>query len=147
MADTKDERKLKLLDEFNITRTSLDDSIPDQIGYQKVDALTVIERKLIPLLPSAKKSDQGVLRVDVYDFNNFTVTSYSLHVGLEDQRLSERTRDFSDVQGKQSIRDAHRALVELGGSPPPLDEIMGYIMELEKNVSISTPLKLKTKPA
>jgi hypothetical protein len=144
VAEKNDERKLTLLGEFNINRTSLDSSIANQLGYQKVDALTVLERKLIPLLPSPTKSDHGIVRTDVYDFNNFTVTSYTLHIVGDEQSLSETSRDFSAVEGKQSIRDAHRALCDLGGTPPSLDEIMGYIIELRKDVTIAPPLRLKS---
>jgi hypothetical protein len=146
MAGTGDARELTLLEAFDIAATDVEEGAMEQVGYEKVDDLTVLERKVIPLITSSKVSDQIMIRVDVYDFNSYTVSSYDVRAGHSDaEALQVRSRNFSEIEGKQCIRDAHRALTELKGSPPPLDEIMNYIMELKNDVSVSTPLKLKTR--
>ena len=142
MTDKSDNRKLTLAKPFNAAGTSLERTISEQIGYVKVDDLTVLERKLIPIMTSDRNPDLAVLRIDVYDFNNYTVTNYSKSIGGTEEPLSHTMRDFSQIEGKNAIRDAHRALVELGGCPPSLDEIMQYVVELQKNVSVSAPLRL-----
>ena len=144
MADEKKERGLKLLDAFDIAATDIEKGIMDQVGYEKIDDTTVLERKVIPLVTSSKASDQVVVRVDVYDFNAYTVTSYTVRAGHSDVApMVTSNRDFSQVEGKQSIRDAHRALVALEGSPPQLDEIMDFGVELKKSLTAATPIKLK----
>lgn len=143
----KDTRKLNLLKDFtSVAGTSIEQTILSQVGWQKVDELTVLERKAFPIVITTRGNDHAMVRMDVYDFSNYTVTTYNMSNGDDCTHLPPVQRNFSDVEGKQCIRDAHRALVELGGCPPPLDEIMGYIVELKKNVSISPPLKLKSNP-
>jgi hypothetical protein len=144
MANNADKRQLKLLDAFDVAASDAPDETGDQVGYQKVDDTTVLERKIIPLAIASTVSDQILMRTDVYDFNNFTVTSYTVRLGHSDAPFRESpSRNFSDIEGKQCIRDAHRALTELGGSPPPLDEIMDFCVELKKSVAASRPLQLK----
>jgi hypothetical protein len=142
-----DTRKLKLLDAFDAAASDMGDDAPNTVGYQKVDDLTVLERKLLPVLTMPGYTDHIVVQADVYDFNNFSVTHYALAYGNDNVFQPPVRENFSAIEGKQCIRDAHRALVELGGAPRPLDEIMDYIMELRSDVSISAPLKLKAGPA
>jgi hypothetical protein len=136
MVNARDERKLKLVTDFNENS--------DQRGWQKVDELTVIERKIVPMF-SVSSENSVVLKIDIYDFNKYEVTGVVKQMPHhEGMNAAVTVRSFTEVEGKQSIRDAHRALVALGGTPPPLDEVMGYIVELQKNVPVGGPLRLKT---
>lgn len=145
MADDKDKREQRLLDAFDLAATDVSESLGDQVGYQKVDDTTVIERKIIPLVIGLKSDDQILVRTDVYDFNNCTLTSYTVRAGHSDAPFRESpSRNFSEIEGKQCIRDAHRALVALDGAPPPLDDIMDFCVELKKSVTASRQLQLKT---
>ncbi len=139
-------RELKLIEQFDAAASDLGGHAPDIVGYQKVDDLTVLERKLIPVFVVPGKTDHIVIQTDVYDFNDYSVTHYALAYGKDDVFQPPVREKFSEVEGKQSIRDAHRALVELGGNPPAIDEIMSYVLELTRDVSVSNPLKLKASP-
>lgn len=140
------ERELKLVDAFDAATSDLGENAPKHVGYQKVDDLTVLERKYVPVFAVEGKTDHIAVQADVYDFNSYTVTHYVLAYGSSDIFQPPVRENFSAVEGKQCIRDAHRALVELGGHPPPLDELMSFIMELQSDVSVSAPLKLKAAP-
>ena len=142
MAASND-RELKLVDAFDAAVSDMGEDAPASVGYQKVDALTVLERKLIPILTLPGHTDHIIAQVDVYDFNNYSMTRYALAFGNDNVAQPSRTVNFSDVEGKQCIRDAHRALVALGGSPPPLDEIMDFGVELKKSLTASRQLQLK----
>jgi hypothetical protein len=49
---------------------------------------------------------------------------------------------FSEIEGKQAILDAHRALTLLSGSPPPIGEVLG-MLKLGKDVKVLSPVKFR----
>lgn len=135
MTNPRDDRKLTLVTEFN--------DKAQQQGWQKVDDLTVLERKIVPVF-SVTSETSVLVTIDIYDFNKYEVTSFAKQTPHHEGMNGTVTkRNFSEVEGKQAIRDAHRALLLLEGHPPPLDEVMGYIVELQKSVPVNGPLRLK----
>lgn len=88
-----------------------------EVGYQRVDDMTVLERKNVPLSP-----DSNSFLVYVYDFNTKIMLTI---IEQNDEIKSTTVKPFSEVEGREAIMDAHRALSskKLKGTPPPLDEI------------------------
>ncbi|MEZ0261600.1 MAG: hypothetical protein ACAH80_11365 [Alphaproteobacteria bacterium] len=146
MAASPDQRPLTLVTVFNSREPQ------KQYGWQKVDDTTVLERKKIPYYATWFDSDIYALQVTVYDFLKFEVTTMIQREdrikGNDKESPDPQTyvKSFSEVEGKQAIRDAHRALTELKGNPPPLEEIYGLDMVLKKDVSVSSPIRLKSQP-
>lgn len=85
-------------------------------GYQKIDDLTVQERKKIKLAP-----DDSAYMLHVYDFNMRVLTTV---IEQNNEIVTTQFTPFAEVN-KSAIIDAHRALSskKLKGMPPPLDEI------------------------
>ncbi|MDD9900322.1 MAG: hypothetical protein OXT65_05025 [Alphaproteobacteria bacterium] len=111
------EKPLRLIDEF---------SSANQFGYQKVDDTTVLERKHIPICRyTDSESTPWAVHISVDDFKSLLVTTYVQNAYDSGNKQPQvHFRNFSEVEGKQAIKDPHRALTELGGTPAPLDEIM-----------------------
>lgn len=88
----------------------------DRVGYQKIDDVTVAERKQIPL-----NDEVSAYLIYVYDFN--TKIMATIIEQNDDIKTTELT-PFAKVD-KQAIIDAHRALSskKLRGTPPSLDEV------------------------
>ncbi|MBI1215843.1 MAG: hypothetical protein GC185_08505 [Alphaproteobacteria bacterium] len=116
-----DKRDLSLVTVFNKENCSA------QYGYQKMDDLTVLERKKIPVVVySNTDATPWAVMITVYDFNSFQTMTYVQQVYDSEARTPQVfQKDFSAVEGKQAIADAHRALTLLGGNPPPLDKVLG----------------------
>lgn len=127
--DTKPKKQLKLVRRFNDICGS--DDTDKQFGYQKIDDTTVLERKELPVFAYGSTSDHiGAVMVSVYDFKNCEVMTYVQQVYFADSsdtnpRPQVFLRPFSQIEGKQGIIDAHEALTQLRGSPPPLEELSG----------------------
>jgi hypothetical protein len=121
-----------------------------QWGWQKVDDTTVLERKRIPYYADWTEGEIHTVQTTVYDFLKYEVTTTSQredHItSKEGEPARTYVRSFSEIEGKQAIRDAHRALTELGGTPPPLDEIQGIDVALRKDIPVSSPIRLKSQP-
>lgn len=142
MAVPPDQRPLKLATVFN------GDDADKQFGWQKVDELTVLERKMIPFFAPSYEPEIYTLQVTVYDFLKFEVTTTTQRedkiTAKDGGDAKTYVKSFSEVEGKQAIRDAHRALTDLGGTPPSLDEIQGIDVTLKKDMSVTSPIKLKS---
>jgi hypothetical protein len=142
MSVPPDQRPLSLVTTFN-SREPM-----KQYGWQKVDDTTVLERKKIPFFATWFEADLYTIQVTVYDFLKFEVTTMTQredHIkSREGDEAKSYVKTFSEMEGKQAIRDAHRALTELKGNPPPLDEIYGIDVVLKKDIPVSSPIKLKT---
>lgn len=115
-----DNRPLKLL-EGGIDREK------PQFGFQKLDDTTVLERKKIPVCvySNTDNAPWGVW-IRIYDFQANQVLSYVQDVYSNRFAPATQVMNFSSVENPAALRDAHRALVELGGNPAPLDDILGY---------------------
>lgn len=127
--DTKAKKQLKLVRRFNDICGS--DDTDKQFGYQKIDDTTVLERKDLPVFAYGSTDEYvGAVMISVYDFKNCEVMTYVQQVYFADDNTTDHRpqiflRPFSQVEGKQGIADAHEALVQLRGNPPPLEEISG----------------------
>ncbi|MEZ0223434.1 MAG: hypothetical protein ACAH83_02690 [Alphaproteobacteria bacterium] len=127
--DTKAKKQLKLVRRFNDICGS--DDTEKQFGYQKIDDTTVLERKELPVFAyGSTEYHVGAVMISVYDFKSCEVMTYVQQVYFADsddnyERPQVFLRSFSDIEGKQGIIDAHDALTQLRGSPPPLEEISG----------------------
>lgn len=121
---------LKLVTEFNQTNSSA------QYGYQYVDDTTVLERKKIPInVYSSSTAEPWAVWLSVYDFKSCQVLTYvqdAYHTEGPPAPLAS-VKNFTEVEGKDAILDAFRALEELGGHPtmPP-----SVLMALEKENQI-----------
>lgn len=116
----KQDRPLQLVHHFNKENAS------DQYGWQKVDDTTVLERKKIPVCVFSNNDNMiwGVW-IRMYDFNAGQVLNYVQQCYDSNARTPEiQTLNFSDIENPQAIADAHRALTELGGHPPALEDVL-----------------------
>lgn len=98
----------------------------DQWGYQMVDDTKVVERTEIPVEFKDGKVSNRTVVATLYDFTKYeiTTTSVSYLNGSEQAASSTVTSiPFSQLEGKEALFDARRALQELGGTPPRLDDI------------------------
>lgn len=114
------DRPLKLVREFN------QENAPRQYGWQKVDDTTVLERKKIPVCVFSNSNETiwGVW-IRMYDFNAAQVLNYVQQCYDSSARTPDSTIiPFSQIENPQCIVDAHRALRELGGHPPALEDIL-----------------------
>lgn len=133
-----EERPLKLVTDFSKANAR------EQYGWQFMDDTTVLERKKLPILfyTNADAERWGVI-VTVYDFNSFQSITYVQHAyDTEAKTPSVFRTHFSEIENKQCILDAHRALVQLGGNPPSIDDVQG-LLRLDKDMKVRSPLKLK----
>lgn len=116
----KQDRPLQLVHHFNKENAS------GQYGWQMVDDTTVLERKKIPVCVFSNNDNMiwGVW-IRVYDFNAGQVLNYVQQCYDSNARSPEiQTMHFSEVENPQAILDAHRALTELGGHPPALEDVL-----------------------
>lgn len=137
-ADADDGRPLKLVTEFNQANSE------KQFGWQKMDDVTVLERKKIPVcvFSNSENALWGVM-ITIYDFSSFQTMTYVQQCFDSGARTPTAFRThFSEIEGKQAIADAHRALTLLGGSPPPLDEVLGF-STIAKEMKVRQPLRLR----
>ncbi|MDE1153492.1 MAG: hypothetical protein PW788_13225 [Micavibrio sp.] len=110
-------------------------------GYQKVDDQSVLYRRYLQLDGSRKP---GLLQV--FDFSTFQMTTLFEGKGGSsgEYAVAMQITPFSQIENSQSIRDAHQALTDLGGSPPALDTVLNFGMKLEKDVSVRNgPVKFR----
>ena len=115
-----EDRPLRLVHHFNKENASA------QYGWQLVDETTGLERKKIPVCVFSNNDTQlwGVW-IRMYDFNAGQVLNYVQQCYDSDARTPEMSvMPFSQIENPQCIIDAHRALTELGGHPPALDDVL-----------------------
>ncbi len=124
----------------------------NQLGYELIDHERVLERVVYSqdYFSSAEKFNDlatGYVRVTMaYDFKAFEVRTVTT---LTKQRTSTvvhtdiTTKPFSQIENKQAIIDAHRALTELGGTPPPLEDIIRISVKTLRPLEIGPPLQIK----
>jgi hypothetical protein len=90
-------------------------------GYQKLDDNIVIYRRYLPVT-----KELSSIMIHMYDFASYQMTvildskGYNQGIATAMQVIA-----FRDVGNKQAIRDAHQALTELEGAPPPLNQVLG----------------------
>jgi len=115
-----DKRPLPLVTEFN------QENAKGQFGYQMIDDLTVLERKRLPVnVYNNSGAEPWAVLITVYDFNSLQALTYVQQAYDSNARTPQVFRThFSEIEGRQAIADAHRALTLLGGSPPPLETVM-----------------------
>ena len=91
-------------------------------GYQRLDDRMVMYRRYVPVT-----RDLNSILMHVFDFNAFQTTVIVDTKGYDagGAATSLQLIHFSAYENKQAIKDAHRALTDLGGNPPPLSVIFG----------------------
>ena len=145
-------KPLKLV---KIFKDALDGSVNVQpVGYEKIDDERVLERYRYTQSYNDGSSFghdpklSFLVETVVYDFKLFratTTTTLMKAKGYEILHTNVQTTPFSQIENKQAIIDAHRALVELKGNPPSLSDILGYSVKTREDIHLEPPLKLKEK--
>lgn len=115
-----EDRPLHLVREFNKENANT------QYGWQMVDDTTVLERKKIPVCVfSNSDNEPWAVWIRMYDFNAAQVLNYVQQCYDASARTPEMSvMSFSQIENPQCIADAHRALRELGGQPPALEDVL-----------------------
>lgn len=121
------------------------------IGYQAIDEHTVVERKKLALGYDESGEVGGAQSIiSVYDFGNMRVitTVFNQLHGSKPNTTATDIQNFSEVQGFQAVLDAHEALIELGGHPPPVENFSNMLMKTPANVSAprTATFKREAKP-
>ncbi len=91
-------------------------------GYQRLDDEIVFYRRYVPIT-----KELNSILIQVYDFSAYTMTTILDAKGYNTSTTASAMQvlTFRDIGNKQAIKDAHQALIELGGSPPPLEQVLG----------------------
>lgn len=63
-----------------------------------------------------------------------TTVFNQLH-GSNPNTTSTTIQNFNEVQGSDAILDAHEALTELGGKPPPVENFSHLLLKTAANLS------------
>lgn len=126
MTERADKKPLKLV--RNFSRIAGTEDAEKQYGYQKIDDTTVLERKQLPVSAYTGTYDiDAAVIIRVYDFKNFEVITYVQQTLFATEESAQPPqvfiKSFGEMEGRQGILDAHAALTQLKGSPPPLDDI------------------------
>ncbi len=99
-------------------------------GFEMIDAMTVLERKPLPVMYSEKQeNDVLAVMINVYDFKNLELTTYVQQVHLDGTASPPPNvfmRPFRELASGYGIAEARAKLEQLGGSPPPLRAIPGF---------------------
>lgn len=140
-------KKLKLIEAFDKTKQG-GRSAEQQTGYEKVDDQRVVERFFHPLLWQRSEQQLAIQQMTVvlYDFKSFTASVSQMFV---DRNLSIQgdvktsTVPFSAFENKQALREAFRALKELGGDPTPFED-RAFTMSTE--TELAAPPRATFKP-
>ncbi len=112
-------------------------------GYQKIDDNTVLYRRFVPMDQWRKAS-----LMQIFDFTTYQMSTLVENRGgnTGEYTTNMTVTPFSEIENKQGIRDAHQALVEQGGTPPALDQVLSLGMRLEKDLPVrGTPVTFKPK--
>ncbi len=141
-------KKLKFVEAFDKAvglRTA-----EQQTGYEKVDDSRVLERYFHPILWQRLEPQVTTQQVTatLYDFKSFTatVTTMTLDKNFNLQGgISQNVIPFSTFENKMALRDAHRALQELGGDPPPIDDFASLTMSTKGAIVAPGPAQFKPK--
>ena len=104
------------------------------MNQQKLNAYTLYENTSI-----VAKNDESWFRENniCHEFNflarqRTTTTEFVVWDKTNKQTsvgVSTVVQNFRDIEGEADIARAHAALVSLGGTPPPLEEIMGGLLK------------------
>lgn len=118
MAEPKKKNELRLVrdDREKTERWQLE-------GYQKLDDNLVMYRRYLPVT-----KELNSIMIHVYDFSTYQQTTILDAKGYNSGGAAATTMqvtNFRDLGNKQAIKDAHRALSDLGGSPPCLNDVLG----------------------
>lgn len=142
-------KKLKFVEAFDKARMRL--SSDDQSGYEKVDDMRVLERYFHPVLwqQTDPRVTTQLVTVTLFDFKSFTATittqpldrSMNLQGGVDSTLVP-----FSAFENKDALREAHRALTELGGTPPPLEQITSLDLSTKSPLSAPKTAHFGKKP-
>jgi hypothetical protein len=91
-------------------------------GYQRLDDRIVMYRRYVPVT-----RDLNSILMHVFDFNSNQTTVIVDTKGYDARGAATAMQimHFSQYENKQAIKDAHRALTDLGGHPPSLGVILG----------------------
>jgi hypothetical protein len=91
-------------------------------GYQKLDEEIVFYRRYVPIT-----KELNSILIQIYDFSAYLMTTILDAKGYNTSTTASamQVMPFRDIGNKQAIKDAHQALLELGGTPPPLDHVLG----------------------
>lgn len=91
-------------------------------GFQKLDDEIVFYRRYVPVT-----KELNSILIQVYDFSSYLLTTILDAKGYNTSTTASAMQviPFRDIGNKQAIKDAHQALIELGGSPPALDNVLG----------------------
>jgi hypothetical protein len=141
-------KKLKFVEAFNDATDGR--NAQEQTGYEKVDDYRVAERFFHPILWQRFEPQVTIQQVTVtlYDFKSFTATISTMAV---DKNLSlqgdvkHTVIPFSAFDNKAALRDAHRALKELGGNPPELEDLASVLLMPGKNLEAPSRAQFKPK--
>ena len=142
-------KKLKFVEAFDMVRMLL--SVDDQAGYEKVDDMRVLEPYFLPVLwlQTDPRVTTQLVTVTLFDFKSFTATittqpldrSMNLQGGVDSTLVP-----FSAFENKDALREAHRALTELGGTPPPLEQITSLDLSTKSPLSAPKTAHFGKKP-
>lgn len=90
-------------------------------GYQRLDDEVVFYRRYVPIT-----KELNSILVQMYDFSSFLLTTILDAKGYNSATTANAMQviPFRDIGNKQAIKDAHRALLELGGTPPALEKVL-----------------------
>ena len=142
-------KKLKMVEAFDKAKGAR--TVEQQTGYEKVDDERVLERYFHPLI--WQRFETGVtaqqVTVTLYDFKSFTATvsTQTLDKNLSLQgEVTHHIIPFSQFENRQAIRDAHRALEELGGSPPALEDFTVFDMSTKAPIPMPKTAQFTKKP-
>jgi hypothetical protein len=91
-------------------------------GYQRMDDRIVMYRRYIPVT-----RELNTIMMQIFDFNSYQATVVIDTKGYDSKGAATalQVMGFSTFENKQAIKDAHQALCDLGGNPPPLSIVLG----------------------
>jgi hypothetical protein len=91
-------------------------------GYQKLDDTIVFYRRYIPIT-----KELNSILIQMWDFSSYLMTTILDAKGYNTSTTASALQviSFRDIGNKQAIKDAHQALIQLGGTPPPLTQVLG----------------------
>ncbi|MDE1153493.1 MAG: hypothetical protein PW788_13230 [Micavibrio sp.] len=141
-------KKLKLVQAFDRAKSFRTQQ--DQTGYEKVDDDRVLERYFQPLL--WEKLSSGVtmqlMTSTLFDFKSYTATVSTMTMNGNQAVQGEPSHvlvPFSAFENKRAIVDAHRALIELGGDPGPIDDIINNELVTRRPIAPMKPAQFSKK--
>jgi hypothetical protein len=91
-------------------------------GFQRLDNKIVMYRRYVPVT-----RELNSILMQIYDFNAYqmTIVLDAKGYGSNGAAAAMQVVGFSAVENKQALKDAHQALTDLGGNPPPISVVLG----------------------